>query len=151
MPPYVFEKRILVYTLDGDIIFDAQRVQYLSTKDNADDVPNSPGDEHNINDNATSDSKCDIAASESSPVLEVKLLSQDAIAPTKGSQGAAGFDLYAVEDVVIPPMMRRLVRTDIAIAVPPGTYARIASRSGTSLRNGVETGAGVVDFDYRVR
>ena len=143
MPPYVPEKRILDYTLDGDIIFDAQRVQYLAAKDDADGVPNSPDDGHNVND------KCDTTVSESSPVLEVKLLSQDAIAPTKGCQGAAGFDLYAVEDVVIPPMMRRLVRTDIAIAVPPETYAHIASQSGTSLRNGIETGTGVVDLDYR--
>ena len=39
--------------------------------------------------------------------------------------------------------------TDLSVSVPPGTYGRIAPRSGLALRCGVDVGAGVVDSDYR--
>ena len=42
-----------------------------------------------------------------------------------------------------------MVRTDLAIAVPEGTYGRIAPRSGLAMKKSVDTGAGVIDFDYR--
>ena len=41
------------------------------------------------------------------------------------------------------------MKTDLAIAVPHGTYARIAPRSGLAVKNFIDTGAGVVDEDYR--
>jgi dUTP pyrophosphatase len=81
--------------------------------------------------------------------LEVKLLSERARAPTRGSALAAGYDLYSAEDVVIEAGGWGLVNTDIAVAVPPGTYGRVAPRSGLALRNGIDVGAGVVDEDYR--
>jgi dUTP pyrophosphatase len=37
----------------------------------------------------------------------------------------------------------------LAVAVPIGTYGRIAPRSGISLKNGIDVGAGVVDAGYR--
>ncbi len=37
----------------------------------------------------------------------------------------------------------------MAIAIPPLTYARIAPRSGLAVKNFIDTGAGVVDYDYR--
>ena len=37
----------------------------------------------------------------------------------------------------------------LAIAIPEGTYARIAPRSGLAVKKGINTGAGVVDYDYR--
>lgn len=44
---------------------------------------------------------------------------------------------------------RALVPTDLAIAVPPGTYGRVAPRSGLAVKKGLTTGAGVIDADYR--
>lgn len=44
---------------------------------------------------------------------------------------------------------RKLIKTDIAIALPSQTYGRIAPRSGLALKHGIQTGAGVVDEDYR--
>lgn len=41
------------------------------------------------------------------------------------------------------------MRTDIAVKVPDGCYARIAPRSGLALSHSVDVGAGVVDPDYR--
>ena len=83
------------------------------------------------------------------PLLRVKLLSEHATMPTKGSPLAAGFDLSASEDRTIPAGGRALVPTDISIACPQGTYARIAPRSGLAYKHGIDVGAGVVDADYR--
>ncbi len=37
----------------------------------------------------------------------------------------------------------------MAIAIPENTYARIAPRSGLAVKKFIDTGAGVVDYDYR--
>ncbi|KAH8202598.1 hypothetical protein TruAng_003199 [Truncatella angustata] len=86
---------------------------------------------------------------EQSPPLLIKKLSDKARLPTRGSAFAAGYDLYAAKDTVIPKRGKVLVDTDIAIAVPAGTYGRIAPRSGLASKHFIDTGAGVIDADYR--
>jgi dUTP pyrophosphatase len=81
--------------------------------------------------------------------LSVKLLSANAKLPTKANCDDAGYDLYAAHDLVIPARSRALVSTDIAVAVPYGSYGRISPRSGLALKNGIDVGAGVVDPGYR--
>ena len=81
--------------------------------------------------------------------LNIMRLSERAVLPTRGTPGAAGLDLSAAESVVIDPWSRKLVRTDLAISTPPGTYARVAPRSGMSLKNSIDIAAGVIDHDYR--
>ena len=80
--------------------------------------------------------------------LRVKLLREGSTAPERKSAGAAGYDLSACEAAVVLPGGWALVDTGVAIAVPPGTYGRIAPRSGLAVR-GISVGAGVVDADYR--
>jgi dUTP pyrophosphatase len=41
------------------------------------------------------------------------------------------------------------VKTDLSIAIPENTYARIAPRSGLALKHSIDVGAGVIDYDYR--
>jgi dUTP pyrophosphatase len=82
-------------------------------------------------------------------MMQVKKLTEFAIIPTRGSQFAAGFDLSSAYDVTVPTRGKALVKTDIAIAIPELTYARIAPRSGLALKHFIDTGAGVVDYDYR--
>lgn len=55
-------------------------------------------------------------------------LSDKAIAPSRGSTGAAGYDLYAAYDATIPAQGKALVKTDIAVAIPQGWYGRVAPR-----------------------
>ncbi len=83
------------------------------------------------------------------PYLKVKLLTPSAKMPTRGSAHAAGYDLYAASAIRIDPGGRGLVSTGISIAIPVDSYARIAPRSGLAVKNGIQTGAGVVDSDYR--
>lgn len=81
--------------------------------------------------------------------MQVKRLTEFAVLPTRGSRFAAGYDLSSAYDVIVPSRGKALVKTDISIAIPEGTYARIAPRSGLALKNFIDTGAGVVDYDYR--
>jgi len=82
-------------------------------------------------------------------IIEVKRLSERATLPTKGSPFAAGHDLYSAVDSVVPAHGKALIPLDISIAIPVGTYARIAPRSGLAAKHFIDVGAGVVDFDYR--
>ena len=61
-------------------------------------------------------------------VLQVKFLSDTATMPKRGSPQAAGFDLSSAEKTVVPAGGRAVVKTDLSIACPVGTYARIAPR-----------------------
>lgn len=86
---------------------------------------------------------------ESSQKLLVKKLVKNAILPSRGSKYAAGYDLYAAVDMIIPKKGKGLVSTGLSFAVPPGNYGRIAPRSGLAVKKFIDTGAGVVDVDYR--
>ena len=77
--------------------------------------------------------------------LQCYLSSENATLPTKGSDGAAGWDLYAAEEITIPPNDRAKVATNLHVAFPTGFYARVASRSGLAFKHGIDVGAGVVD------
>ncbi|KAE8145827.1 dUTPase-like protein [Aspergillus avenaceus] len=83
------------------------------------------------------------------PPLFIKKLSEGGRAPTRGSAFAAGYDMYAAKETVIPSKGKALVDTGIAIAVPEATYGRIAPRSGLAAKHFIDTGAGVIDADYR--
>ena len=82
-------------------------------------------------------------------VLKFAKLSENAYAPTKGLAGAAGFDLRSAYDCIVPAKGKALVKTDIQICVPKGTYGRIAPRSGLAAKHHIDVGAGIVDEDYR--
>lgn len=62
------------------------------------------------------------------PRLLVKKLSADAVLPARASAGAAGYDLCSAHDGVVPARGKALLKTDIAIAMPPGTYGRIGGQ-----------------------
>lgn len=82
-------------------------------------------------------------------MLQVKRLHDKAILPKRGTPQAAGYDLSSCEEAVVPAKGRKLVKTGLAIAVPSGNYGRVAPRSGLALKNFIDTGAGVIDEDYR--
>ncbi|XP_002877532.2 deoxyuridine 5'-triphosphate nucleotidohydrolase [Arabidopsis lyrata subsp. lyrata] len=87
--------------------------------------------------------------SSSSPFFKVKKLSEKAVLPTRGSSLSAGYDLSSAVDSKVPARGKALIPTDLSIAVPEGTYARIAPRSGLAWKHSIDVGAGVIDADYR--
>lgn len=58
---------------------------------------------------------------EAAPPLLIKKLSDKARVPTRGSEFAAGYDIYAAKDTVVPARGKVLVDTDLSMAVPAGT------------------------------
>jgi dUTP pyrophosphatase len=82
-------------------------------------------------------------------ILQVRLLSEDATVPKRGTPYAAGYDLSSAEYNEVPARGRKLIKTDIAVAIPSGTYARVAPRSGLAFKHGIDVMAGVIDEDYR--
>jgi dUTP pyrophosphatase len=81
--------------------------------------------------------------------LGFKKLDTRATLPTRGSSSAAGLDLYAIEEITIPPKQRILARTGLAVSIPEGYYGRLAPRSGLAAKKGLDVLAGVIDADYR--
>ena len=82
-------------------------------------------------------------------VFQVKRLSGESSLPTRGTPFSAGYDLASAEHTIIKAGGKGIVKTDLSVACPPGTYARIAPRSGLAVKKFIDVGAGVVDADYR--
>ncbi|QQK75583.1 deoxyuridine 5'-triphosphate nucleotidohydrolase [Salicibibacter cibarius] len=83
--------------------------------------------------------------------VEVKKLHKDAVIPTYGSLFAAGFDLYATEDMVIAPGETKMVQLGLAFAIPVGFEIQIRPRSGVSIKTKlrIPNSPGTIDADYR--
>jgi dUTP pyrophosphatase len=83
--------------------------------------------------------------------VRVKKLHEDAVIPRYARMGDAGFDLYAAEDVFIPPNGIAKVRTGLAFGLPEGYEIQVRPRSGlsytTALR--VSNAPGTVDCGFR--
>ena len=82
-------------------------------------------------------------------ILRVVRLSEKARIPTKGTPLSSGYDLYAATDMIVEPHGKAIVPLDLMVAVPPGTYGRVAPRSGLAAKHFIDIGAGVIDEDYR--
>jgi dUTP pyrophosphatase len=59
--------------------------------------------------------------------LRVKKLSDKAVIPSRGSPLSAGYDLSSAADTKVPARGKALIPTDLSIAVPEGTYARVGN------------------------
>lgn len=80
--------------------------------------------------------------------IQIKLLSNKAQLPTKAYKEDAGWDLYSVQDITIPPGGRQLISTGIAVNIPNGYAGLIWPRSGMSVKKGCDVLAGVIDSTY---
>lgn len=83
----------------------------------------------------------------------VKKLNEFAKLPTKGSNYAAGYDVYAATDqtIAIPPHSTIKIGTGLAFEICPGTFLGIFARSGIAAKRGLRPAncVGVLDSDYR--
>ena len=71
--------------------------------------------------------------------------------PSYASEGAAGLDVVAAEDLTLAPGARHAVATGFAIAIPPGYEVQVRPRSGLALKHGITclNTPGTIDCDYR--
>ena len=83
--------------------------------------------------------------------VKIKRLHPDAVIPRYARELDAGFDLVAIEDAIIRPGETVMVRTGLAMALPPGYELQIRPRSGiskdTKLR--ISNAPGTVDAGYK--
>ena len=85
--------------------------------------------------------------------INIKRLNDNAMIPTRGSEYAAGYDLYAcIENpITIPSHCTEKIGTGLAIEVPKGYFGAIFARSGLATKQGLRPAncVGVCDSDYR--
>jgi dUTP pyrophosphatase len=72
-------------------------------------------------------------------------------APAYATEGAAGLDVVAAEDLILAPGQRHAVATGFAIAIPEGYEVQVRPRSGLAMRHGITclNTPGTIDHDYR--
>ena len=71
--------------------------------------------------------------------------------PAYATEGAAGMDVLAAEDVVLAPGGRHAVATGLSLAIPAGYEVQVRPRSGLALKHGISVpnAPGTIDSDYR--
>lgn len=80
--------------------------------------------------------------------VKIKKLNPDAKMPTQGTDGAAGFDLYATKGTMLVRGYPQKVPTGLAFEIPPGYVGVVYSRSSTAMKGIVITPL-LVDANYR--
>ena len=71
--------------------------------------------------------------------------------PAYATEGAAGMDVVAAEELVLAPGARHAVATGFAMAIPVGFEVQVRPRSGLALKHGITclNTPGTIDSDYR--
>lgn len=71
--------------------------------------------------------------------VQIKKLRDDAIIPTRGSDKAAGYDLYAAIDtpIEIAPHTTIKIGTGLSMELPADTFGAIFARSGYATKYGL--------------
>jgi dUTP pyrophosphatase len=87
-----------------------------------------------------------------SVTLEVEQISTDSVVPYYNYQTDSGFDLFSIEQLVIPPFGRKLVSTGIKLGIPDGFEIQIRPKSGLALNMGITVlnTPGTIDEGYTV-
>ena len=79
--------------------------------------------------------------------MEIVLMNDNAIKPTRASKESAGLDLYSSIDVDIEIGSKKKVNTGICISLPENSYRSIRDKSSLASKGLLMLG-GVIDKDY---
>lgn len=82
------------------------------------------------------------------PELKVKLLSDKAKMPTRGTSGSSGLDVYTPIDVIIKARSDVLIPLDLSFDIPYGWDLSVYNKSGVSTKKHLSKGAELIDSDY---
>jgi deoxyuridine 5'-triphosphate nucleotidohydrolase len=84
------------------------------------------------------------------PVLKFEKTHDLAKLPTKNHESDTGYDLYSIEDKVIPARGSVIVGVGLKFAfIPEGYWIKVESRSGLGFKHGIFAHPGIIDNDYR--
>ena len=83
--------------------------------------------------------------------IDIKILDNNAIIPTKQHESDAGFDLHSIQEYTIKPGEIYKIHTGLAIAIPDGFAGLVLPRSGLSSNFGITliNSPGLIDSGYR--
>ncbi len=82
--------------------------------------------------------------------VRIKRLTETSL-PVRKSSGAAGFDIAASRDVIVPAHGYAVVPTGLALELPSDLEAQLRPRSGLAAKHGIGllNSPGTIDSDYR--
>lgn len=81
--------------------------------------------------------------------VKIKKLHPEATIPAYAKPGDSGFDLVALEDVIIFPGQTMKVPTGLAFEIPEGYEMQIRPRSGLTFNTKLRVQLGTIDAGYR--
>ncbi|WQU28091.1 dUTP diphosphatase [Helicobacter pylori] len=83
--------------------------------------------------------------------IKIRKIHPNALIPEYQTEGSSGFDLHAVEEVMIKPHGVGLVKIGICLSLEVGYELQVRTRSGLALNHQVMVlnSPGTVDNDYR--
>lgn len=67
----------------------------------------------------------------------------------KGSNGAAGYDLYTNETIILNPGVPTIISTGTKMEIPEHSFGLILPRSSMAFKHNVMMHPGIIDSDYR--
>ena len=80
--------------------------------------------------------------------IRFKKLHSQTNPPTQAYEGDAGWDLYAEENIYIPPSEQREVKIGLAFEIPKGWHMQLHTRSSFGKRQ-LKCHLGIIDSGYR--
>jgi deoxyuridine 5'-triphosphate nucleotidohydrolase len=84
------------------------------------------------------------------PVLKFEKTHDGAKLPTKNHESDTGYDVYSVEDKVVPAKGSAVVGVGLKFAdIPEGYWVKVESRSGLGFKHGITAHPGIIDNGYR--
>jgi deoxyuridine 5'-triphosphate nucleotidohydrolase len=84
------------------------------------------------------------------PIIKFEKINDKAQLPTKNHHNDTGFDVYCVEDKVIPARGSAVVDVGLKFAfIPTGYWVKIEGRSGLGFKHGILPHPGIIDNGYR--
>lgn len=84
------------------------------------------------------------------PVLKFEKTHDSAKLPTKNHDSDTGYDVYSIEDKIIPAKSSGVVGVGLKFAyIPEGYWVKVESRSGLGFKHGIMAHPGIIDCGYR--
>ena len=82
--------------------------------------------------------------------LKFRKINENAKLPTKNNESDTGFDVYCVEDMIIPGRGSAVVDVGLEFAyITPGYWVKVEGRSGLGFKHGISPHPGIIDSGYR--
>lgn len=87
------------------------------------------------------------------PRVDIKVLrvGQNAKLPVRATAGSSGFDIHALDHIVVHENSKTLIPTGLRVKIPDGYELQVRPKSGLALKFGltVLNTPGTIDSDYR--